>query len=549
MNKLKYKFLSLVLAISLVGCSDYLDVNVDPDSPATVDASLIMPAIMFYAAQTNYDHAEYGVYLSQCLTTGGNAQNGALPYQSGWAFLSINRHPQWRRHFYDIGRNMVEMNLAAEEKGMYDYLAVGRTIMLMSTQLTTDAFGDMPRTEAYLSSSPRYDSQESIYGWMLQEANDLLEFYDSPEVNGVTRPLTIKQDRIFGGDARKWKQVVYALKARILLRNLPAMNTSPEMCQQIISAAESALNGWTEPLYKYEDSSIAEQNCPWSIVAPKINTWESRDNKLVTSIPSKFFMEQMLKYDPENDVEQNIEDFRNEYHPDPRIAYLMEKRLGRTAPAKYAYRYLENNYGKPASLENVEYPDLHTSVLTEKASAISLISTEELYLIIAEASYWKNEKPKAVEALKNGVSAHMKKLGIPQERINEYLNSDLVPGVSNLTLSDIMREKYIAMYLQPEQWNDMRRYNYSNNEQNKFGLLGEEVIIYPTLRRPYNLYVSYWDISNPNEWIQRINYDPETEQIYSVSELIRLGAYDPATKSGTPEWLKKPMIWSPAYNK
>ncbi|MDK2841553.1 MAG: hypothetical protein PWQ17_1058, partial [Anaerophaga sp.] len=39
--------------------------------------------------------------------------------------------------------------------------------------------------------------------------------------------------------------------------------------------------------------------------------------------------------------------------------------------------------------------------------------------------------------------------------------------------------------------------------------------------------------------IQRLNYDPETEEKYNRDELIRLGAFR------NPEWLKKPMIWAP----
>jgi hypothetical protein len=70
-----------------------------------------------------------------------------------------------------------------------------------------------------------------------------------------------------------------------------------------------------------------------------------------------------------------------------------------------------------------------------------------------------------------------------------------------------------------------------------------------SLRRPYNLYVPYWVQSDavgtnaelsPNAWVNRLNYDPETEDKYNKNELERLGAYK------NPEWLKKRMIWQ--YN-
>ena len=116
---------------------------------------------------------------------------------------------------------------------------------------------------------------------------------------------------------------------------------------------------------------------------------------------------------------------------------------------------------------------------------------------------------------------------------------------SEFSLSDLMQQKYIALYLQAEQWTDMRRYHYSNN-RNKYGIGDNQEIIYPTLRRPYNLYAAYWidgltEAQKENTWIQRINYDPETEEKYNRSELERLGAYK------NYKWLQEPMIWAKKY--
>ena len=34
---------------------------------------------------------------------------------------------------------------------------------------------------------------------------------------------------------------------------------------------------------------------------------------------------------------------------------------------------------------------------------------------------------------------------------------------AGFTIAHIMQQKYVAMYLQPEQWCDVRRYNYSSS--------------------------------------------------------------------------------------
>ena len=317
--------------------------------------------------------------------------------------------------------------------------------------------------------------------------------------------------------------MVYAVKARILLRDLPNLNTGT--AQQIVTTAETALNGWTDPNYKFDGGSSVEKNNMWGRTNRPIGGWQSRGNDLSGAIPSKFFMEDMLGFNP-----------ATKKFTDPRLPYLMKAGGDAGAGIDSTFRYLENNIGMPASSKIEWYPDMYVSRLTTDTSTICLFTKGELHFIISEAAFWAGDKSKAVEHLISGIRYHMARIGVPTEKAEAYIsNPDLVPGTANITLSHIMKEKYKAMYLQPEQWNDLRRYGYSNNQNN---IAYNNTIIYPTLRRPYNLYEAYW--SKENEWIQRINYDPETEEKYNREELIRLGAFR------DPEWLKKPMIWGHA---
>lgn len=148
MNKLKLIAMSVLAGVMTTGCVDMLDDNENPDKAASITAEVGLPVVVYYAAQTNYDHAEYNVYLSQCLTTTGKSATGSYGYKSGWEFLTMNRHPQWRRHFYDIGANVNGLIKNADAAGSPNYTLIARAIRLMSTQLTTDAFGDMPRRPA-----------------------------------------------------------------------------------------------------------------------------------------------------------------------------------------------------------------------------------------------------------------------------------------------------------------------------------------------------------------------------------------------------------------
>ena len=640
MNKIKTISLSLLLGMSMAGCEDTLFDNVNPDAAHINSAELGLPVLVFYAQQSVYDHAEYNVYLSQCLTTTGKSQTGSYPYKQGWEFLNINRHPQWRRHFYDVGVNVSDLIVNAREYNSPNYEIIGRAIYLMSTQLCTDAFGEMPMPgegweipgvaggDAYESKTPKYMTQPTIYAWMLAECDRIIDLYNANKGRtDFPLPITVKQDRIYSGDINKWVGLVYAVKARLLLRNIPNVNTG--VCNQIISTAQAAINIWKseamyedawfgcEPRFKF-DGGTGEQNCPWGPAQPKINSWESRDNLLTSAVPSKFFIEDCLGLINPGVAAKKVNDSGgagvyqswNGYGSDPRLALLLVPNKGPISSADdsstdhLAIRYLENNIGTSSKVKQAHYPDLYAGAYAKNDGYNPLFMMEELYFIQAEAYYWMGNKSKAMELAREATEYNIKR------HLARFMadNNGLYPGKGNVvsdaedaqqtdqkrwermvraflynmdegdteytsgswlkvgplarytnpvteignkqfyfpvdaneyTLEKLMTQKYIAMYMQPEQWNDLRRYHYSNT---KNGYLINGEIVYPKLKRPYNLYSAYWvdgytEAQKENLWIQRLNYDPQTEDIYNKDEVVRLGAYKDH------RWLQKPMIWA-----
>ena len=604
-TKIKSLALAAVIGLGVTGCEDNLYENVNPDVAHTNTCELGLPVVVFYAGQINYDHAEYGNYLSQCLTTAGKSQTGSYAYRSGWQFLTMNRHPQWRRHFYDIGVNAKELVKNSKEIGSPNYELIARTIWLLSYQLTTDAFGDIPRSEAYLSNSPKYDTQESVYAWMFQECEDLIKMYEDPAIanSPTNRTITVKQDRVYAGDLEKWKGLVYAIRARLLLRNIPNIDRSAATCNKIIESAQKAIDQWrkgdllygawfgNEPRYQFDKNAVGEGNAQWSAAKPTINGWESRANDLDKAIPSKFFMENCLGViNQGKELSQGYWDRENGYGSDPRLMLIMAPNEGPISASnetkRYMFRYLENNIGGGSTFKDANYPKLYCGAFAAGPDAYTSIFTmEELYFIQAEAYYWLGDKVKACELAKEATTWNIQRhldryladnggkypadkclpgsstAGDRFDRImTSFLNNEGVKkckpcteignmhwffNPSNYTLSDLMMQKYISMYMQPEQWTDMRRYHYSNN-RNGYGIGDAKEIVYPGLRRPYNLYQAFWvdgltEEQKENTWIQRINYDPETEEKYNRAELIRLGAYQ------NHEWLRKPMIWALDY--
>lgn len=610
-NKIKGITLGVLAAMALSGCNDILDDNVNIDHAHSNTCDLALPPVIFFAQQEVFDNAEYGIYLSQCLTTMGKNQRGDRTYKYGWGyFLNMQRHPQWRRHFYDVGVNGNEMIANSRAINSPNYELIVRALMLMSTQLTTDEFGDMPRAEAYQSNSPHYDTQASIYAWMFDEAEELLKMFDNKELTECPDNRTIDQtrDRIYAGDLSKWKGLVLAVKARLLLRNLPNIDRSAKTCQAIIDAADAAINCWrsgdllygpwfgNEPRYNF-DGGADGKSAIWGPGSPRFDTWQSYGNNLDQAVPSKFFMQDLLGVVyPGNETKQGKWDRNLGFGADPRLALLFQPQEGPISVSNenkaVMLRYLENNIGAAQAFKQAHYPNLYCGAYAAAQDAYNILFTmEELYFIKAEAYYWMGDKVTAChlvkEATEMNIQRHLDRYMADNEGQMPYTDGKPNPSgekwfplyikafldnedqqhpetrsirvtrceengqkhwyfnESTFSLSDLMIQKYIAMYMQPEQWTDMRRYHYSNN-RNNYGIGDANEIIYPTLRRPYNLYTPYFVDGLTNEeqencWIQRVNYDPETEEKYNLKELERLGA------SMNHQWLLKPMNWAQDY--
>lgn len=556
MNKYKVIILSLLISFMGASCEDWLYDNVNEDAAHEVLPQQVLPVVLFYSAQLQFDHAEYGAYLTQTLTTGGRNQTSSFAYKSGWGdFLTMNRHPQWRRHFYDIGANAKEIIDEAHEAQAWNLELIGRTLRLMSTQMTTDLFGDMPRSEAYESNSPHYDTQESIYEWMNQEIEELIGMYEDPTYTEAAANIPIDQsiDRVFAGDLNKWKHYTYALKARLLLRKLPNWENNAATCQAIITAVNRALEGWEDVLYRFDGGNGA-QNSPWGEAFGSTEQgglgWEGRGNMLNSAVPTKYFMENILGvFESHNNLKGWAED--------PRILAFMSARPGPsgTSDSGTEMRYLDTNIGMDVSYKVDNYPTLFpevdgkkVSVYTQNTGYVPLFLEEELLLIKAEATYWSGDKPTARSLTMQAAEINFDRFNLSSiygssytRYRNNYLGNETGTGnyvttyfpADGFNIGHIMRQKYVCLYLQPEQWTDMRRYNYSCEEN---GIQYDNTYVYPGLKRPNNIYEAHWG-DDPKAWINRINYDPETEEKYNKAELERLGAYK------NYQWLRKPMIW------
>ncbi|GGH08706.1 SusD/RagB family nutrient-binding outer membrane lipoprotein [Sphingobacterium alkalisoli] len=498
------KTLSILLAVLFVTSCNDLDLNYNPVQPVTVPSNQRLPAIQANLAYSLYSQARYTSFHSYYLTTrtgNSNAQTDT------WNYNNITRMGAWRWHYFDVGSNIAGpagMMLRAQEDGDNNYIGVGKILLAFSFLGATDVFGDMPFDEAYNGSfNPIYDSQEKIY----ENVERLLDegINELQNVGESARSMNALSDVIYAGDYGKWISFAEAVRARLKLHTANFTNGYANL----LTTVNTALGGFEDAMFVYPESSVStwEKNL-WGESRPSPE-WQFADirNDLLNTLPTDVLMKALT-------IDEATQQF------DPRLYKLTtpganNKYLG----AQMSIGLNSANTNLPTGTTYQDFANLYNGYWTADNSPYPYMIKEELYFIKAEAAFYLNDMETALAAYKQGIEHNLRRLGVEEGQIINFMGSiRVVQNADDLEISDIMMQKWIALYLQAESWVDVRRYGYGTHA-------------YPDMYYP-RFALAEWG----GRYIQRFVYDPQTEYVYNPKEIARLGA-------GARDWIFTPLWW------
>jgi hypothetical protein len=227
----------LVVAVALLSSAsckkEFLNVNNNENSPETVDVKYALPSAETYIGYTVANQlALVGGFWVQYWTQGPNANQYANLDQ--YVHNSAEADRPWRGLYSGALKDLQFMyETAQKDSTKKNYGAIARILQAYTYQVVTDAWGDVPFTEALKGDAPNpiiaphYDSQERIYDSilvMVDEGQAMLD--DSKAAPGT-------DDLIYSGDLSLWNKFANTLKLRILLRQ---SGVRPQVAQAGISA-------------------------------------------------------------------------------------------------------------------------------------------------------------------------------------------------------------------------------------------------------------------------------------------------------------------------
>ncbi|MBC7651282.1 MAG: SusD/RagB family nutrient-binding outer membrane lipoprotein [Deinococcales bacterium] len=521
----------IILAFSLVtitSCNKAIDETyANPNAAVRVPIEELLPQITSAFAGNYGGHGS----LNDARFTGSYTQNFAYAtaadtYDQMYAGLTDNNASWYRVHYYDFGENLIKIIKWGTEEKKWDYVGVANAIFAFSWLTLTDTHGEVTLKEAFNSSQLtfKYDTQPEVYEFARNQCFTALDFLNRTGDN-VSQANLAKGDQFFyGGDVTKWKKFVYAVLARYHnhLSNKPTYKADSVIYYANLSMKTNADNATV----KYAATGISATN---NLLGPLRNNIGS-----------------VGRFIRQSEFIANLMNGTNTAFAtvaDPRAWYLLRGNTNGTikgvppnrgqlnglAQADRPESFFGISQNATSVVNSAPVTDVNCRYIFRNASPTPIITASEVQFMKAEAAFIKGDKATALEAYKLGIQLNFDLLmidynvNIPTGRTitttirDAFLNNPLVvPTATNLTLSHIMLQKYIALYGYGnyETWVDLRRYHYKDVDAN--GLQVYRDFAVPTGTALY--------IDNGGNPIYRVRPRFNSEYVWNLEELKRIGA-------------------------
>lgn len=408
-NKIKISVILLsAMLLMFSSCTDFLDVNDNPTKVKDANLSVLLPTTI---ERTSAAH--YNAMLST------NQVTHHLDNYFGY-YGQFDANAVWEIGYLRSLNQLKDIYDRAEESP--HYRGVARVLQAVNLGLMTGFWENIPYSEALqgsMNTTPAYDSQESIYGVMLNYLDEAITLLAAEQ--SFLKPGT--DDLIYGGNLQKWTKLAYSLKARYLLHLSKRSNSN---WAAIVDAASKGFSSSADnfqlvyndvnqnPLHQLAKANLTG-NYTYTFSYMFINAL--KDTRYGTA--------------------------------DPRL----EKLVTKGTSAEY---FGLTSFDKEAPGNTCNIPV--TSWYSLVNSPILMMSYAELKFIEAEAQL--NLGGDANTPYAAGVAAHMAMVGADG---TAYMAHPDFALNGNNDLKKLMREKYIAMVYSPEFWNDMRRHDFNPN--------------------------------------------------------------------------------------
>ncbi len=253
---MKKILLLFTIILGITSCSDYLDVNTDPNSPDSEDVTndMIMPAAEMNVAASYGDFLRtLGGYFSQQFAQDFGTSN-YLNYSRFNIYASTTSSTYAQLYVRALNNLQTIRDNAEDDEEWGSYLAA-TVLRCFTFQVLVDCYGETPYTEALdiENTTPAYDDGEDVYNGILDELDDALDKVSSDDL--------VCDNFLFSGstDVENWIELANALKLKILMRMSKVEDVQSQLADLISEDNFPAEDVSWDDCWSDEDGSAS----PW----------------------------------------------------------------------------------------------------------------------------------------------------------------------------------------------------------------------------------------------------------------------------------------------
>ena len=429
------RVLPVLAALSWGACSDFLDVNKNPNAPESATIDIRLPALEATFIHSTY-YGQTALWGSEWTQQWAfNANRRSYAQVQNYELFDTDAASSWDYFYSRPGNAAYTMARDASADADAYYKGISKLFLAWTFQIVTDLWGPAPYTDAFKPEirEPKYESQQTIYNGIFANLDTAVTLFSA--TSAARRPTT--NDLLYAGDIVKWNKLAHLLQARAQLRL--AYATGEDKVARANKALAALAGGFAS------NADDADFTYPGGVGARNPN-WTFVDLRTVF-VASDYFI-QMLK---------SRSDPRLSIYFVP-IQYDSIKGAGTT---RVTYPAKPNTFVGHLSGGDQFQADSTVSVIGPAFSAenapLNVASFADQKFTEAEARLIVSGAAAADQAYRDGIRANLTKLGVATAAINAYIATR--PALATVTnpLQEIITEKYIANFLKTEPWNDWRR--------------------------------------------------------------------------------------------
>ena len=517
---------SFMLFFSFSSCEKKIDdAFANPNASVRVPIETILPGVIgnfvgsSAAAGSAYGTANDALYVGRYIQYWGTNSAGNQYDQMGGATgASDILGSVWAMHYFGMGENLNKMIKWGKEEEKWDYVGVGYAIRAWSWLTLTNMHGEVILGEAFRPDQLvfKYGTQQDVYDTVRATARLAISYLEKSGSN-VSQSNLAKGDAYFyNGDVNKWKKFVYSVMARSFNH---LSNKTDYKADSVLKYAALGINSNDDnATAKFANTGITGTS---NFYGPyRANVGALRQTQFIANL-------------------MNGLNTRFTGLPDPRAFYMLRENtngtirgvlLNKGASGLVTADQPQGFWGQVFSSATSPTSDAACRYIFKNGAPFPILTASEVKFMMAEAYLRKGDAASARTAYLDGISLNIDMLTdvynadvlvakqiTPAIKTAFLTNQKLAIPAASLSLSHIMLQKYIALYGfgSLETWVDMRRFHYIDADEKAGGQ------VYADFVPPSGIDLF---INNSNKLTYRARPRYNSEYLYNVAELTRLGA-------------------------